>query len=118
MTKKPELTLLYSTARSYYVDKLSQSQIADMENISRSQISRLLDRAEKLGIVSISVSLPEDPDLSEMAESVTKLLGLREVIVAPLEGGADIWAALMEFTDVIFTMFGLLALAMAGRKAL
>ena len=55
MTKKPELTLLYSIARSYYVDKLSQSQIAEMENISRSQISRLLDRAEKLGIVSISV---------------------------------------------------------------
>ena len=34
--------------------------------------------------------------------------------LAPLEGGADIWAALLEFTDVIFTMFGLLALAMAG----
>lgn len=88
MTKKPELTLLYSIARSYYIDKLSQSQIAEMENISRSQISRLLDRAEKLGIVTISVTLPEDPDLSEMAESVTKLLGLREVIVAPVEGGA------------------------------
>lgn len=88
MTKKPELTLLYSIARSYYIDKLSQSQIAEMENISRSQISRLLDRAEKLGIVNISVSMPEDPDLSELAESVTKLLGLREVIVAPVEGEA------------------------------
>ncbi len=86
MTKKPELTLLYSIARSYYIDKLSQSQIAEMENISRSQISRLLDRAEKLGIVNITVSMPEDPDLSELAESVTKLLGLREVIVAPVDG--------------------------------
>jgi len=34
--------------------------------------------------------------------------------LSPLEGGADIWAALMEFMNVIFTMFGLLALAMAG----
>ncbi|MBC8506560.1 MAG: ABC transporter permease [Anaerolineales bacterium] len=33
---------------------------------------------------------------------------------SPLEGGSDIWAALMEFASVIFTMFGLLALAMAG----
>lgn len=38
----------------------------------------------------------------------------RGYALAPMEGGADIWAALMEFTDVIFTMFGLLALAMAG----
>lgn len=96
MTKKPELTLLYSIARSYYVDKLSQSQIAEMENISRSQISRLLARAETLGIVKITVELPEDPNLNEMAESVTKLLGLREVIVAPLAGGADDADAISE----------------------
>ncbi len=34
--------------------------------------------------------------------------------LSPLEGGSDIWAALMEFASVIFSMFGLLALAMAG----
>jgi putative ABC transport system permease protein len=34
--------------------------------------------------------------------------------LSPLEGGADVWAALLEFMNVIFTMFGLLALAMAG----
>jgi putative ABC transport system permease protein len=34
--------------------------------------------------------------------------------LSPLEGGADIWAALMEFVNVIFTMFGLVALALAG----
>ena len=114
MTKKPELTLLYSIARSYYVDKLSQSQIAEMENISRSQISRLLDRAEKLGIVSISVSLPEDPDLSEMAESITKLLGLREVIVAPLEGGAEDTAAIAEAISVAASQY--LPRALKGTK--
>ncbi len=89
MTKKPEITLLYRIAKSYYVDKLSQNQIAEMENISRSQISRLLDRAEKLGIVRISVSMPEDPDLSALAESVARGLRLHEVIVAPVEDGGD-----------------------------
>lgn len=34
--------------------------------------------------------------------------------LTPLEGGANVWEALLEFTNVIFTMFGLLALAMAG----
>jgi len=34
--------------------------------------------------------------------------------LSPLEGGQDVWAALMEFMSVIFTMFGLFALAMAG----
>jgi len=34
--------------------------------------------------------------------------------LSPLEGGADVWAALMEFMNVIFTMFGLFALALAG----
>jgi putative ABC transport system permease protein len=32
----------------------------------------------------------------------------------PLEGGADVWAALLEFMNVIFTMFGLFTLALAG----
>jgi putative ABC transport system permease protein len=34
--------------------------------------------------------------------------------LSPLEGGADIWAALLEYLNVIFTMFGLMSLAMAG----
>ncbi|MFC1936174.1 FtsX-like permease family protein [Chloroflexota bacterium] len=34
--------------------------------------------------------------------------------LSPLEGSADIWAALMEFMNVIMTMFGLFALALAG----
>ena len=114
MTRKPELTLLYSIARSYYIDKLSQSQIAEMENISRSQISRLLDRAEKLGIVHVSVSLPDDPDLSEMAESVTKLLGLREVIVAPVNGPADDPATIAEAISVAAAQY--LPRALKGSK--
>lgn len=34
--------------------------------------------------------------------------------LSPLEGGADVWQALLEFMNVIFTTFGLLSLAMAG----
>lgn len=96
MTRKPELTLLYSIARSYYIDNLSQSQIAERENISRSQISRLLDKAKKLGIVNITVSLPDDPDTYELTESAAKVLGIREVIIAPVEPGVDDPTAISE----------------------
>jgi len=34
--------------------------------------------------------------------------------LSPLEGGQDVWSALMDFMGVIFTMFGLFALALAG----
>jgi putative ABC transport system permease protein len=34
--------------------------------------------------------------------------------LSPLEGGADVWQAVLEFMNVIFTTFGLLSLAMAG----
>ena len=34
--------------------------------------------------------------------------------LSPLEGGEDIWSALLEYVNVIFTMFGLMSLALAG----
>lgn len=52
-----------------------------------------------------------DPQAIEAA--ISSVLG-RGYELNPLEGGADIWAALMEFMNVIFTMFGLLSLALAG----
>lgn len=87
MTRKPELTLLYRIARRYYIDKLSQSEIAEMENISRSQISRLLDRAEELGVVTISVQMPADPELAALADAVKRGLGLADLVIAPMENG-------------------------------
>ena len=34
--------------------------------------------------------------------------------LSPLEGSADIWSAMLDFMNIIFTMFGLFALALAG----
>lgn len=55
----------------------------------------------------------EGVDASALDAAIQSMFS-RGYELSPLEGGADIWAALMEFMDVIFTMFGLLALAMAG----
>ena len=55
----------------------------------------------------------EGSDARAIDSAVQSLFG-RGYSLSPLEGGADVWAAVMEFINVIFTMFGLMALAMAG----
>ncbi len=55
----------------------------------------------------------EGSDARAIDATVQSMFG-RGYELTPLEGGASIWAALLEFMNVIFTMFGLLALAMAG----
>ncbi|MBC8333149.1 MAG: ABC transporter permease [Anaerolineae bacterium] len=55
----------------------------------------------------------EGSDARVVDAAVASIFG-RGYELSPLEGGADIWAALMEYMGVIFTMFGLLSLALAG----
>lgn len=85
MAQKTDLTLLYDIAHSYYIDNLTQSEIAEQKHISRSHISRLLDKAKELGIVKITVSLPEYPSDLDLARSVASFLGIHEVVIAPVK---------------------------------
>lgn len=55
----------------------------------------------------------EGVDTGALDAGLSSMLG-RGYVLSPLEGGADVWSAVMEFTNVIFTMFGLFALALAG----
>jgi putative ABC transport system permease protein len=55
----------------------------------------------------------EGSDARALDAEVQSLFG-RGYELTPLSGGADVWAALLEFMNVIFTTFGLLSLAMAG----
>jgi len=86
MQRKPDIYLLYKIARYYYVDGISQNEIAEKVNISRSQISRLLQKARDMGIVKVSVSIPIDLDARELAGMVEDALGLKKVIIAPVKG--------------------------------
>ena len=56
---RADMMQMYRIAKMYYVDNLTQQQIAVSENVSRSQISRLLDQARASGIVEITVRMPE-----------------------------------------------------------
>jgi putative ABC transport system permease protein len=86
-----------------------------------------------LGTQQVFMSIPAAQDLLNTPNRINTILGRyaegsdaraidaaiqsmfgRGYELSPLEGGADIWAALMEYINVIFTMFGLMSLAMAG----
>jgi len=80
MARIDELRLMSKVARMYYEQGLRQTEIMDRLSMSQSTISRLLKRAEKAGIVRITVSAPSgvNPDLEE---ALQEKFGLREAIV-------------------------------------
>lgn len=92
-----DLIQLYRVASAYYVQGKTQQEIGERENISRSQISRMLDKAREVGIVKIEVSLPEVAGEDAMAAFLKEQLGLRDIVLA----GADDNAGEDAVTDAI-----------------
>ena len=76
---------LAKIARLYYLEGLTQQNIANKLNISRTKVSRYLTRARKDKIVEININHPAE-DFSDMEYHIEKKYGLREcVIVDTLE---------------------------------
>lgn len=71
---------LTAVARMYYLDGMAQSEIAELYQISRSTISRMLTAARDQGIVRISVDdfEPRDRDLES---ALVSTYGLRRAVV-------------------------------------
>ncbi|MDD4296967.1 MAG: sugar-binding domain-containing protein [Ruminiclostridium sp.] len=82
MQDNTDYTMLYRLAKYYYEDKLSQSEIAQKEHISRPHISRLLDKARECGIVDIKVSLPPELQISKTRQDLKEKLCLQDAIIA------------------------------------
>ncbi len=80
MARLDELRLMAKVARLYYGAGLRQTEITERLNIHQSTVSRLLRRAEKEGIVRITLSMPSGlhPELEDALQSA---YGLREAIV-------------------------------------
>ncbi len=74
------LDLMVQVAEKYYVDQMTQAQIADMYDISRSTISRLLSRARDEGIVRIQIVRPQIRHAS-LEDRLRTQFGLGEAIV-------------------------------------
>ena len=80
MARLDELRLMAKVARMYYRDGLRQLQITDRLNIHQSTVSRLLKRAEKEGIVRMTLTMPSGLH-AELEDSLQTAYGLREAIV-------------------------------------
>ena len=84
MKTGPDISTIYRIARYYYADGLSQEEIAAKEGFSRSQISRLLEKAKSLGMVRITLVPPASQQSEELSEILAEMMGLRSVLVVPI----------------------------------
>ena len=83
MDVEPELTqrdILIEVSRLYYEQRLTQTVIGRRYSLSRSTVSRMLQRARELGIVTITVN-HEVARNSSMEEALGSAFGLRDVRV-------------------------------------
>lgn len=74
--------LLLRVSWYYYKDELTQDEIARSLHISRPTVSRLLERARKVGLVSINIR-SEDLDSLELSCQLRDRFGLAEALVVP-----------------------------------
>jgi DNA-binding transcriptional regulator LsrR (DeoR family) len=74
--------LLHKIARMYYVDELTQRDIAARLNISMATVSRGLSRAKSEGIVEIRIR-DEGEGYAELETAIETAYGLRECVVVP-----------------------------------
>jgi lsr operon transcriptional repressor len=66
----------------YYKDELTQDEIARRLSLSRASVGRMLDRARRIGLVTISLNT-EYLDAFELSGRLRETFGLREALVVP-----------------------------------
>jgi len=77
-----EQRLLHRIARMYYIEELTQRDIAERLNVSMATVSRGLSRAKEAGIVEIRIHEPEE-GYSGLETAIEAAFGLRECVVVP-----------------------------------
>lgn len=78
-----EKRLITKVAQMYYDENKTQQEIADKYGISRSSISRLLQRARQNGIVEIKIHIESSYTMLE--KELEKKFNLKEVIITPTD---------------------------------
>lgn len=65
----------------YYAEELTQSQIAEKLNVSRSTVIRMIQRARQSGLVKITIGVPSDT--FELERDLENLFGINKVRLVP-----------------------------------
>lgn len=89
MPEREDYPMLYRIAKSYYIDNLSQEQIAQCESISRPHVSRILAKARASGVVKFQVQMPQQDDTLLLADELRDRLKLKDVRLALLPAQTD-----------------------------
>ncbi len=74
--------LILKVVRFYYIEGLNQQKIADRLDISRSKVSRYLDKARKNKIVEIKVNTPGE-DYLELEYRLEKKFKIKQCYIVP-----------------------------------
>lgn len=82
-----EVELLSEVAKMYYVQNLTQNEIAKTIHTSRSTVSRLLQEARDKGVVEINIHYPWDRSLI-MEERLQQHFALKDIRVLETRGRA------------------------------
>lgn len=72
----------YLVAQMYYLENLTQAEIAHRLNISRPQVSRLLSYARRKGMVQISIRPIHQSGAEDLSKRLKDALSLDDVVVA------------------------------------
>src|SRR4051812_41130873 len=81
MSHVDELRLITRVAMLYYAKRQTQAEISTSLHLSQASVSRLLKRAEKEGIVKISI-VPPRGTFPDLEAGLRQRFGLAEAIVA------------------------------------
>ena len=88
MAQIDEMRLVVRVARMYYEWDIKQSAIARQLGLSQPTVSRLLQQAKGMGIIRISVSVPQGV-YTDLEEQLVKQFRLRDAIVVDCSGESD-----------------------------
>ena len=86
--EKSQGQLRIRAAWLYYIEGMTQSEVAKKLGLNRIMVTRMLSEARKLGEVSIRIT-SELTDLVELQLQIEERFGLERAIIAPLEDPAD-----------------------------
>jgi DNA-binding transcriptional regulator LsrR (DeoR family) len=82
------IRLITTILNLYYVEKLTQTEIAERLNLSVPKVNRLLLQARELGYIEFVIRTPFQ-HLFELENRLKAVFGLQEAIVVPGEGNTN-----------------------------
>jgi DNA-binding transcriptional regulator LsrR (DeoR family) len=86
---KVDIDELMKIVQLYFVERLSEKEIAERLKIHQSTVSRRLKDAFKYGLYTVTITGPRHHELQTTLEQVLKPFGVREVVIVHQGGGKN-----------------------------